>query len=165
MAKSAIILSNVEAGLNPNSQELANVVINRLGLMPRKEGSTDKIWKILMELYERSKNSYRDKRPSDAVMTVEEMALYAGITRQTMYSYLKRWIDLSIIVKTSYINQNQKVIIGYKLNGATIEAAFEKAWQRVNNHMETTQKYVQELQRIVKNEKISESSRQNSTQQ
>ncbi len=58
-------------------------------------------------------------------MTVEEMGSYAGITRQTMYDYLKRWLALDIIIKTSYIGSNQKVVIGYKLNGNNIESAFQ----------------------------------------
>ena len=40
-------------------------------------------------------------------MTVEEMGNAAGITRQTMYDYLKRWIDLDIITKTTYIYEGK----------------------------------------------------------
>jgi len=83
------------------------------------------------------------------------MGNFAGITRQTMYDYLKRWIDLDLIAKTTYIYQG-KVIIGYKLNGNTLENAFEKAAQRINNHVEITLKYVRELQKTLKNEKLSE---------
>ena len=75
------------------------------------------------------------------VMTVEEMGYFAGITRQTMYDYLKRWMHIQIIVKTSYIKDG-KVIIGYKLNGNTLEQAFDKSVQKISNHMETTLKKV-----------------------
>ena len=112
--------------MNPTSEELAKIVMSRVGLEPRKSGSTDKMHRCLLELYERSKIANREKNLEKAVMTVEEMAFFAGITRQTMYDYLKRWIALSLIMKTSHINNN-KVIIGYKLNGTTLEQAFEKA--------------------------------------
>ena len=149
-----IILTEHEPGMNPNSEELAKVVINRLGLSPRKEGSTDKMYKTLLELYERSKQANREKNPQLGVMTVDDMGYFAGITRQTMYEYLKRWMALNIIVKTSYIIEG-KVVIGYKLNGNTLEQAFEKSMQKISNNVETSMKYIRELQRIVKNEKLS----------
>ncbi|MFP4111706.1 MAG: hypothetical protein ACLFPQ_05745 [Candidatus Woesearchaeota archaeon] len=149
-----IIFSNHEPGMNANSEELAKVIINRIGLSPRKEGSTDKMYRTFLELYERSKRANREKNPELSVMTVDEMGYFAGITRQTMYDYLKRWMALNLIVKTSYIKDG-KVIIGYKLNGNTLEQAFEKTVQKVNNHQETTMKYIKELQKIVKNEKLS----------
>ncbi len=139
--------------MNPTSEELARIVMARMGLEPRKSGATDKMYCTLVELYERSKQANREKRPEAAVMTVEEMGMFAGITRQTMYDYLRRWLDLNMIVKTSYIVDN-KVIIGYKLNGSTLEASFEKAQQRIRNNLELTLKYIQELQRSIKNEKI-----------
>jgi RNase H-fold protein (predicted Holliday junction resolvase) len=89
-------------------------------------------------------------------MTVEEMGLHAGITRQTMYDYLKRWLELDLISKTSYISQG-KVIVGYKLNGSTLESSFEKAVQKITNHLQNSMKYVRELQKLIKNEKISAS--------
>ena len=110
----------------------------------------------MLELYERAKVANREKKPEEAVMTVEEMGMYAGITRQTMYDYLRRWLDLNMIVKTSYIKDN-KVIIGYKLNGLTIEAAFEKAMSRITNNMKETKDYINQLQKLIKNEKISQS--------
>ena len=64
-------------------------------------------------------------------------------------------LDLKLIVKTSYIKEN-KVIIGYKLNGSTLESAFERATVQIKNNMALTLKYTQELQRLVKNEKISQ---------
>ena len=127
-----ILLHNKEPGISPTSEELAKVVLERVGLMPRKAGSTEKMHRTLLELYERSKRANRDKDPRLAVMTVEEMGYHAGITRQTMYDYLKRWLDLNMIIKTSYID-GQRVIIGYKLNGATLENAYEKA-QHGSNH-------------------------------
>ena len=106
------------------------------------------------------KTAQREKRPESSVMTVEEMGLHAGITRQTMYDYLKRWVELDLINKTSYIIDG-KVIIGYKLNGSTLESAFEKAVQRIGNHLETSMKYVRELQKLIKNEKIAVSQQKN----
>ncbi|MFH1590979.1 MAG: hypothetical protein ABIC95_03545 [archaeon] len=155
MRQNKIILTDVEPGLSPDSEELSNVIVYRIGLMPRKTGSTEKINQILIQLYERMKTSTREKNPAQAVMTVEEMAILAGITRQTMYDYLKRWLNLNFIIKTSYIDQNSKVVIGYKLNGNTLETAFEKARQRINNNLDFTAKYLTELQRVIKNEKIS----------
>jgi len=151
-----IILQNHEPGMNPTSEELAKIIMARIGLEPRKSGSTDKMHRTLLELYERSKLAHREKKPERAVMTVEEMGAFAGITRQTMYDYLRRWLDLNMIVKTSYIVDN-KVVIGYKLNGSTLEASFEKARQQISNNMELTAKYIKELQKLVKNEKISQS--------
>lgn len=150
------ILTNIEPELNATSDELADVLIQRLGLMPRKKGSTEKMHRVLIGLYEKSKTATREKDPRQAIMAVEEMALHAGITRQTMYEYLRRWLELDLISKTSYIDQWNKVIIGYKLNGATIEQAFERARRKVHNHLDETQKYVVELQKLLKNEKISE---------
>jgi len=73
-----------------------------------------------------------------------------------MYEYLSRWLMLDLIIKTSYIGIDNKVVVGYKLNGATLESAFEKAKTRINNNLDLTQKYIQELQKLVKNEKISQ---------
>jgi len=151
-----ILLTHREASLNPSSKELAEVIISRIGLEPRKKGSTDKMYAILLALYERSKVAGRDKKPEAALMTVEEMAIYSGISRQTMYSYLERWLILDFIIKTSYIKDG-KVIVGYKLNGPTIDSAFEKTVQKINSNLIVTQNYIKELQRIVKNEKISKS--------
>ncbi len=153
---SKIILTNIEPGLNATSEEMANVLIQRMGLMPRKKGSTEKMHKVLIHLYERAKLATREKDPKMAIMTVEDMGVSAGITRQTMYEYLRRWLELDMIIKTSYIDQWNKVIIGYKLNGATIEVAFERAKRKVIAHLDDTQKYVIEMQKLLKNEKISE---------
>lgn len=155
-----IILTGVEPGMNPDSEELADVIITRLGLMPRKKGSTERMNRVLVELYERTKRASREKKPTEAVMTVEEMGTFAGITRQTMYDYLKRWLDLDLITKTSFIGQDEKVVIGYKLNGNTLETAFEKARARINNNLDFTQKYILELQKVIKNEKISQTQKE-----
>lgn len=145
--------------MNPTSDELARVVMSRIGLEPRKTGSTDKMYRTFLELYERAKQAHREKKPESAVMTVEEMGAFAGITRQTMYDYLRRWLELNMIVKTSYIVDN-RVVIGYKLNGSTLEASFEKARQQINNNLELTLKYIVELQKRVKNEKISQTQKE-----
>lgn len=149
-----IILNDLEPPMNSNSKVLANVIISRMGLEPRKSGSTEHMYKILIELYERMKKANKEKKPEYSVMSVEELAIYASITRQTMYEYIKRWLDLNLIVKTSYI-KDARVVIGYKLNGNTLESSFEKARNVINNNLEFTLKYVRELQRIIKNEKLS----------
>jgi hypothetical protein len=151
-----IILTSIEPDISANSSEIAAVLIQRLGLMPRKKGSTKDMNKVLIELYERAKDASRHKNPTKAIMGVEDMAYFAGITRQTMYDYLKRWLDLDLIIKTSYIDVNHKVVIGYKLNGNTLEQGFEKARARINNNLDFTLKYIRELQKTLKNEKISQ---------
>ena len=158
-----IILTNFEPDINANSDELASVLIQRLGLMPRKKGSTEQMNKVLIELYERAKEAARFKNPTKSIMTVEDMAYFAGITRQTMYDYLKRWLELDLIIKTSYIDENHKVVIGYKLNGNTLEQAFEKARARINNNLDFTLKYIRELQKVIKNEKISQAQKKKPT--
>jgi len=150
------ILCDVEPGINMNSEELARVIVQRLGLTPRKKGSTDKLHKVLLQLYEKAKEANRTKDITKSVMTVEEMAYFAGITRQTMYEYLSRWLDLNLITKMSYVNRDNKVVIGYRLNGYTLESAFEKAKSVILNHLSQTEKLIKELQRIRKNEKIKE---------
>lgn len=155
-----IILQNHEPGMNPSSEELAMIVLARIGLMPRKKGATDKMYRVLLELYERAKISYRKKQPHLAVMTVEEMGYFAGITRQTMYDYLNRWVSLNLINKTTYIADG-KVVIGYKLTGNTLEQAFERSHAVIQQNMELTKRYIAELQRLIKNEKIAESQRNN----
>ena len=100
-----ITLENIEPSLNPSTEELAKIILTRIGLEPRKKGSTENMHKTLIELYERVKAANREKKPEFAIMTVEEMGMYAGITRQTMYEYLKRWLHLNFIVKTSYISR------------------------------------------------------------
>jgi len=158
-----IVLNQTEPGLSPNSEELAAIVLERIGLEPRKKGSTEKMRRTLIELYERAKKAAKEKNPTLSIMTVEEMGAYAGITRQTMYDYLKRWLSLDMIIKTSYVGQDQKVVIGYKLNGNTLESAFQKAMAKINNNLNQTLSYIGELQRILKNEKISQSQKMKET--
>ncbi len=159
MARRAYYLTNDEPGMAPDSKEMANVIISRMGLTPRKKGSTDMMYRVLIELYERVKLSSKEKKPELAVLTVEEMGNLANITRQTMYEYLKRWTDFELVTKTTYIYEG-KVIVGYKLNGVTLENAFEKAAVRIRNNVEQTLRYVKELQNSIKNEKISETMKQ-----
>jgi DNA-binding transcriptional regulator GbsR (MarR family) len=155
MATPQYILRHIEPTLNPTSDELAGVIVHRMGLMPRKKGSTERMHRILIELYEKAKGASKEKKPTMALMTVEEMGLHAGISRQTMYDYIKRWHELDMITKTSYIGADQKVVVGYKLNGSTLESAFEKARTRIHNNLDITAKYMGELQKVLKNEKIS----------
>lgn len=154
---SKIVLQHAEPNLNANSEELAGVVIQRLGLMPRKKGSTERMNVVFLQMYEKAKEASREKNPTKAVITVEEMALHAHISRQTMYEYLERWLALDFIVKQSYIGSDNKVVVGYRLNGTTLESAFDKAKVRISNHLDLTSKYIQELQKVLKNEKISQS--------
>jgi hypothetical protein len=164
MAQQKIILTNAEPNINATSEELALIIIERLGLMPRKKGSTERMNKVLIELYERAKDSSQSKDPTKSIMTVEQMAFFAGITRQTMYEYLKRWLELDLITKVSFVDEKHQVIIGYKLNGNTVEQAFEKARARISNNLDLSLKYIKELQRVLKNEKISQSQKGKSEQ-
>lgn len=149
-----ILLTDAEPEYNANSDALAKIITMRLGLLPRKKGSTDHMHKIMLELYERSKKAAREKNPELAVMTVEEMAAFAGITKQTMYEYVDRWLQLEFISKVSYIGSDKKVVKGYKLTGSTLEDAFQKARIVVMKNLDTTQHYILELQKLLKNEKI-----------
>ncbi|HLP79179.1 MAG TPA: hypothetical protein VK158_00950 [Acidobacteriota bacterium] len=156
-ANEKIILTNIQPPVGANSDAVANTIIARIGLMPRKQGSTPHMFRTLIEFYERAKKATAQKDPKLAVMTVEEMAIFAKITRQTMYEYLQRWLELTLIQKVSYIDSNNKVIIGYKLNGSSIEEAFEKAKKKIVDNLDETQKLIGDLQKMLKNEKISAS--------
>lgn len=152
--KAKIILTDAEpSSVNPDSKELANTIINRIGLMPRKKGATENMYRTLLLLYERTKQANQEKKPELGVVLVEEMGASAGISRQTMYDYLGRWMQLNLIVKTSYIVEG-KVVIGYKLNGNTLEGAFEKSMVQIKNNMNRTLQYIRELQKTIKNEKL-----------
>ena len=62
MARRQYTLTNFDPGsLSPDSVELAKVIINRIGLMPRKKGSTEDMHKTLIELYERTKQAAKEK--------------------------------------------------------------------------------------------------------
>lgn len=152
MAKN-IELGHSEALPQANSEDLSKVVLSRLGLIPRKKDGIAKFHNLLLELYERKKAANREKKPEDAVMTVDEMGIFAGIRRQTMYDYLGRWLHLNILKKTSFVNRG-KVIIGYELNGPTLEGAFRKAEQTIRNHVESTMELVKQIQHEVKREKL-----------
>ena len=157
-----IVLYDEEPGINANSEELAKVIVKRLGLEPRKKGSTEHMHEVLLELYERSKESAQKKNPTIAIMTVEEMAIKARISRQTMYEYLGRWTSIDLIIKATYIDKDNKVVIGYKLNGNTLESAFTKIKAKINTNLMMTEKYITELQKTIKNEKISMTQRRKS---
>jgi hypothetical protein len=140
-------------------EEVARVVLARFGLLPRKKDGSAQMHKLLLELYERKKVANRDKKPESAVMTVEEMGLFAGIKRQTMYDYLGRWLILNLLKKTSFVS-NGKVIIGYELNGGNLEAAFKKGETYLKNHTEYTLNLVRDLQNEIKKEKIKAASQE-----
>ena len=139
--------------IDNSTEELAKTLIARFGLIPRKKDATAKFHKLILELYERKKQANREKKPEIAVMPVEEMGIFSGIKRQTMYDYLRRWLDLQILKKTSFVSGG-KVIIGYELNGNNLEGAFRKAEYVVKNNMEQSFKLIEELQNEIKKEKI-----------
>ena len=135
------------------TEEIARVLLARFGLLPRKKDGQAKMHTLLLELYERKKTSNREKKPEAAVMTVEDMGVFAGIKRQTMYDYLGRWLSLNLLKKTSFV-ANSKVVIGYELNGTNLESAFKKAEMTIKNHMDLSLDIVRGLQNEVKKEKI-----------
>lgn len=136
-----------------DTEEIARILLARFGLLPRKKDGQAKMHKLVLELYERKKTANREKKPEEAVMTVENMGVFAGIKRQTMYDYLGRWLSLSLLKKTSFV-ANGKVIIGYELNGTNLESAFKKAETTVKNHLEMSLDIVRNLQNEVKKDKI-----------
>lgn len=143
------------------------MLLARFGLVPRKKDGQAEPNKLLLELYERKKASNREKRPELAVMPVEEMALHAGIKRQTMYDHLRRWLDLNVLKKTSFVSAG-KVVIGYELNGNTLETAFRKAESTIKTHMEESFRLIEQLQSEIKKEKLrktTENATENSDQQ
>src|SRR3972149_5845124 len=146
------LLGNAEP-VNHEVEELAKVLIARFGLAPRKKDGSAQLHKLLLQLYERKKEANREKRPEAAVMPVEEMALHAGIKRQTMYDYLRRWLDLQILKKTSFVS-NGKVVIGYELNGTNLEGAFRKAEATLKAHMDSSFRMIEHLQNEIKKEKL-----------
>src|SRR3989338_8037196 len=148
-----IVLEDVESLPDASPEELAKAILARFGLIPRKRDGQAQMHPLLLELYERKKAANREKKPEAAVMPVEQMGLYAGIKRQTMYEYLHRWLELGILKKTSFVASG-KVVIGYELNGPTIEAAFRKAETRIKNHLDGTFKLLEQLQNTIKKEKI-----------
>ncbi len=139
--------------IDNSTEELAKTLLTRFGLVPRKKDATAKFHTLVLELYERKKQANRERKPELAVMPVEEMGLFSGIKRQTMYDHLRRWLDLQILKKTSFV-ANGKVVIGYELNGNNLEGAFRKAEYVVKNHLEQSFKLIEELQNEIKKEKI-----------
>jgi len=146
------LLGNAEP-LTNETEELSKVLVARFGLTPRKKDGNAQFHKLLIQLYERKKEANREKKPEAAVMPVEEMALYAGIKRQTMYDHLKRWLDLQILKKTSFV-ANGKVVIGYELNGTNLEGAFRKAESTIKTHLEMSFKLIENLQNEIKKDKL-----------
>lgn len=134
-------------------EELSKVLLARFGLLPRKKDGNAQLHKLLLELYERKKIANKERKPEAAVMPVEEMALYANIKRQTMYDHLGRWLDLSILKKTSFVSSG-KVVIGYELNGTNLEAAFRKAESTIKAHLDHSFRTVEILQNEIKKEKL-----------
>ena len=149
-----ILLENAEATSN-DVEEIAKILVVRFGLAPRKKDGNAQLHKLLLHLYERKKEANREKRPEAAVVPVEEMALHAGIKRQTMYDYLHRWLDLQILKKTSFVS-NGKVVIGYELNGTNLEGAFRKAETTIQNQLDASFKLIEGLQNEIKKEKLRE---------
>jgi len=146
-------LEHVEPVPNATSSEMAKIVLSRFGLMPRKRDGQAKFEKLLLEMYERKKKANKDHKPEHAVMPVEDMGVFSGIARQTMYEYVKRWVQLGIIKKTSFV-AGGKVVIGYELNGNNLEGAFTKASQIIRNHTETSLDIIKNLQLEIKKEKL-----------
>ncbi len=147
-----IMLNKTEPVGNAPS-EVSKVLLARFGLLPRKKDGIAKFDKLLLELYERKKQANREKKPEKAVMPVEEMSLYAGIKRQTMYDYLKRWLELQILKKTSFVLDG-KVVIGYELNGTNLEGAFRKAEATIKAHLNLSFRLIEQLQSEIKKEKL-----------
>jgi len=146
------LLANAEP-VNQEIEELSKVLITRFGLSPRKKDGNAQMHKLLLQLYEKKKEANREKKPELAVVPVEEMALYAGIKRQTMYDHLKRWLDLQILKKTSFVAEG-KVVIGYELNGNNLEGAFRKAESTLKAHMDASFRLIEQLQNEIKKEKL-----------
>jgi len=148
-----IELDLVEPVDNASSEELAKIILARLGLLPRKVDALAKFHKLLIEFYERKKLANKEKKPELAVLTVEEMGLHAGIKRQTMYDHLNRWLVLNFLKKTSFVSDG-KIITGYELNGPNIEAAYKKAEYYIHGHLNTTFEIIKQFQNELKKDKL-----------
>lgn len=152
-----LVLSTKQAEVGMSAEELAHVIVERLGLVPRKKNATEHTYKLLLELYERQKQSVQMKDPALAIMTVEEMAMYTKISRQTMYEYLGRWLHTGMLQKVSFLDDKRKLVVGYRLCGSTLEDAFGHMRTLLHKHVELTGQYIVDLQKRIKNEKISAS--------
>lgn len=148
-----IQLQHVDAPQAASHEDMAKTVLARFGLVPRKKDGQAKMHQLLLELYERKKQANREKKPELAVMPVEHMASAASIKRQTMYDHLRRWLDLQLLKKTSFVSEG-KVIVGYELNGTTLEHAFRRAETRIKNHLDESFKLIEELQKEIKKDKL-----------
>jgi hypothetical protein len=153
MAKKVKIQLETAEALDSKPDEITKVLLARFGLLPRKKDGNAQMHLLLLELYERKKKANREKKPELAVMPVEEMGLHAKIARQTMYEYLRRWLDLSLLKKTSFVSDG-KVIIGYELNGTNLEGAFRKAESVIKAHLDHSFRLIDTLQNEIKREKL-----------
>lgn len=161
MAQKKYILTDDEPKLSHSSDELAQILMYRIGLAPRKKGATESMYKVLLSFYEQMKVSHSQKDPKISVLTVEEMAHIAQISRQTMYEYLERWTTLHFITKVSFYDNQKKLVTGYKLNGTTLVEAFEKSETVIQKNLMQTKNLFSELQKKIKNEKISQTVKSN----
>lgn len=152
-----IILQNEHLPRDADSKLIASILLSRIGLLPRKSGSTKEMHSVLIELYERSKLSNKLSQPQLALMSVEEMAKYANISRQTFYEYLGRWVELNLIQKQNYVVMSdigKRIYNGYRLNGANLLAAVEKVNDTIQNNMNETIRITKLLQNEIKKEKL-----------
>lgn len=134
-------------------KELTRCILSRFGLLPRKQGAKIRVEALLLELYERKKHAYRHKRPDNAVMTVEAMATYARVSRQTMYDYLYRFLQINILKKTSFM-KDHALITGYELSGHNLETSFSKAISIIHEELDASLELVRSLQNEIKKEKL-----------
>ena len=95
---------------NATKEEVASVILGRIGLLPKKIDAKAGFNKLLLEMYERKKASIRDNKPEVSLFTIEEMAMLSNIKRQTFYDYLDRWLSLGIIKKETYLKSNNEKI-------------------------------------------------------
>lgn len=146
-------LRKLNPGPTPSKEELATVILGRIGLLPKKNDAKAGFHSLLLELYERKKQSVKLNKPEVALFTIEEMASLSGIKRQTFYDYLSRWVSLGIIKKATYIKDNTR-IRGYELSGNNIDAAFKKVRNNIDDHLETTRDIISTLQNEIKKDKL-----------
>jgi hypothetical protein len=145
---------------NAEPRELTRCILDRFGLLPRKSGAKIRIEDLILEMYEKKKQAYKDKNPNIAIMTVEEMAAFANVSRQTMYDYLYRFLQLSILKKTSFIKDN-KLTVGYELSSNNLETSFSKAIETINEELSTSLEIIKKLQNEIKKEKLRYSANKN----
>src|SRR3989338_5438807 len=138
---------------NADHKKLTRCILSRFGLLPRKQGAKIRIEALILELYERKKQAYKNKLPDEAVMTVEAMATYAQVSRQTMYDYLYRLLQLNILKKTSFMKQHE-LITGYELSGHNLETSFTKAITLIHEELGTSLELIKSLQNEIKKEKL-----------